>query len=360
MSTIPAGSISNHRPPSREGDSVPIVRDGVGGLWRGIVDDARWAPSPHNTQPWLVRLISPEAAELYAPRERLLPVEDPEGRFETASLGVFLEALDVAAGGRGLRVEAEPLLPSLGTDADERPLVARLRLGPRDSPARFAAPLLQRRRTSRLPYDGRPVNEQALTELSAIAGEVGHQASFTSDPVLVDWVVSLNADTVFYDLDEDDRREEIGRWTHLSETAARAEGDGFSPRTLGFSAPIVRLFFHRHGIFRPRLIRALAKRLYLRSMRGTATVGWIAGPWNTPADCLASGRMLFRFWLALTAHGLYLQPFGSVITNPTSHARLAERLQVREGKREIWLLLRIGSGPEPPRSVRRPVAEVTL
>ncbi len=360
MSALGSGSIAKNRPPSGECDSVPIVRDGDGGTWRAILDDARWAPSPHNTQPWLVRLISTEAAELYAPRERLLPVEDPDGRFETASLGIFLEALDVAAGGRGLTVEAEPLFPSLGADADERPLVAHLRLRLREAPARFAAPLLRRRRTSRLPYDGRPVEEPALTELSAIAAEVGHEASFTSDPVLVDWVVSLNADTVFYDLGENDRREEIARWTHLSETAARAEGAGFSPRTLGFPALVVRLFFHHHGFFRPDPVHALAKRLYVRSMRGTATVGWIAGPWNTPAECLAAGRMLLRFWLALTAHGLSLHPFGSVITNPLSHARLAERLRVTEGEREIWLLLRIGSGPEPPRSVRRPVAEVVL
>ena len=80
--------------------------------------------------------------KLYAPRERLLPVEDPEGRFETAAQGIFLEALDVAAGKLGLTVEAEPLFPSLGADADERPLVARLRLGPREEPARFAAQLL--------------------------------------------------------------------------------------------------------------------------------------------------------------------------------------------------------------------------
>jgi hypothetical protein len=334
-------------------------QDRIGhGVWRAILDDARWAPSPHNTQPWLVRVLSPEAAELYAPRERLLLVEDPDGRFETAGQGIFLEALDVAAGELGLTVETDPLFPSLGADAEERPLVARLRLRPREEPVRFDAELLRRRRTSRLPYDGRPVDEQVLAELSAIAAEFGHQASFASDPALVDWVLSLNADTVFYDLDEDDRREEIGSWTHLSERTAQARGDGFSPRSLGFPAPLVRLFFHRHRVFRPRLVRALARRLYLRSMGGTATVGWIAGPWSTPEDCLAGGRMLLRFWLALTVHGLYLQPYGSVITNPTAHARLAERLQVREGEREIWLLLRIGSGPEPPRSVRRPLAEI--
>jgi hypothetical protein len=329
-----------------------------GGIWQEILNDARWAPSPHNTQPWLVRPVSPETAELYAPRERLLPVEDPDGRRETAAQGIFLEALDVAASRLGLTVETEPLLPALGSDADERPLVARLRIGPRDEPARFAAQLLQRRRTSRIPYDGRPVDERALAELSAIAAEVGHEVSFTDDPALVTWVLSLNADTVFYDLDEDDRRKEIGLWTHASERAALARGDGFSPRTLGFAAPLVQLFFHRHGVFRPRLVRALARKLYLRSMRGTTTVGWISGPWSTPEHCLTAGRMLLRFWLALTAHGLYLQPFGSVITNPTSHARLAERLRAREGERQVWLLLRIGSGPEPPRSARRALAEI--
>jgi hypothetical protein len=328
------------------------------GFWQEILDDARWAPSPHNTQPWLVEVRSPESAEVFAPRERLLPVEDPGGRFETAAQGMFLEALDIAAGKLDLTVEAEPLFPPLGAHADKRSLVARVRLVPRAEPGRYAAQLLRRRRTSRLPYDGQPVDERVLAELSAVAAEVGHHASFTSDPALVDWVVSLNADTLFYDLDEDDRRTEIGRWTHLDERTAHTRGDGFSPRTLGFPAPIVRLFFHRHGVFHPALIRALARSLYLRSMRGTATVGWIRGLWNTPTDCLTAGRMLLRFWLALTARGLFLQPFGSVITSPTSHARLAERLQVSEGEREIWLLLRIGSGRPPPRSARRPVAEI--
>ena len=67
-----------------------------------------------------------------------------------------------------------------------------------------------------------------------------------------------------------------------------------------------------------------------------------------------------RFWLELTRRGLYLQPFGSVITNPTAHALLAERLQVDERRAEVWLLLRIGYCRTPPRSLRRPTAEVTI
>jgi hypothetical protein len=337
---------------------TPAAPAATTGVWRGVVHDALWAPSPHNTQPWQVRLLSGREAELWAPADRLLPVEDPEGRFLTAGLGIFLEALDVAAGARGLGLEFEYVHPPLGVGAQQQALAARLELVERTEPSRFHVDLLARRRTSRLAYDGRPPPAPALRELTAIAAEAGHEARFSSDRELVDWVVGLNADTVFYDLEEDGRREEIGRWTRPTDAEAARRGDGFSPSCLGFPAPLVRLFFRRHGLFGNAAVRKAARALYLRSMRGTATIGWIGGPWRTSEDWLQAGRMLMRFWLALTAHGLYLQPFGSVITNPTAHARLAERLQVREGDRELWLLLRLGYGAEPPRSARRPLAEV--
>jgi nitroreductase len=328
------------------------------GVWRGVVQDALWAPSPHNTQPWQVRLLSGREAELWAPADRLLPVEDPDGRFLTAGLGIFLEALDVAASARGLALEFEYLHPPLGLGAQQQALAARLELVERGEPGRFNVDLLARRRTSRLPYDGRPAAAAALRELSALGAEAGHDVRFSSDRSLVDWVVGLNADTVFYDLDEDDRREEIGQWTCGTDAEAARKGDGFSPACLGFSPLLVRLFFRRHGLFHNRAVRTVAHSLYARSLRGTATVGWIAGPWRTSEDWLEAGRMLMRFWLALTAHGLYVQPFGSVITNPRSHARLAERLELSEGDRELWLLLRVGYSAEPPRSARRPLSEV--
>ena len=67
--------------------AIVAALSGQGAIWEEILDVARWAPSPHNTQPWLLRPLSREAAELYAPRERLLPVEDPDGRFRDGCAG---------------------------------------------------------------------------------------------------------------------------------------------------------------------------------------------------------------------------------------------------------------------------------
>ena len=323
-------------------------------IWQELVEDARFAPSPHNTQPWRVRPRTDREADLEVPVERLLPVEDPEGKFLTAGVGIFLEALDVAAAARGLALRFEPRYPPLGEGAMEPSLAARMSLEARNGAAALPVELLHRRRTARGRYDGRPASEEALAELDAVAREAGHEACFTSDPELVRWVLGLNAATLFEDLREDDRRAEIGRWTHFTDAAAEREGDGFSPTCLGFSGTLVRLLFRHHRLCEPAPVRALLRRIYLRGTGGAATVGWIRGPWSTPAEQLEAGRMLMRFWLTLTAHGLYLHPFGSVITNPVSHARLAERLDVDEAGGEIWLLLRLGYCAEPPRSARRP------
>jgi hypothetical protein len=321
--------------------------------WRELVEDARRAPSPHNTQPWLVDAASEEHALLLCRTERLLPVEDPDGRFLTCGMGIFVEAVRVAAEARGFALADEFLAPGLSADAAGDVPVARLSLvpGPADGAERDA---LLRRRTSRVPFDGRPADAAALAELAAVAARFGHTARFSSEPDFVAWVLDLNAATVFYDLAEDDRRAEIRDWTRTSDREAAERGDGFSPSCLRFPGLLLRLFFDHHRAIRP--FEPLLKRLYLHGMRGTATVGWIAGPWQTSEDWYRAGRMLLRFWLALTRQGLDLQPFGSVITNPTAHARLDERLGNETD--EVWLLLRLGYGADPPRSVRLPLEAV--
>ena len=203
-------------------------------------------------------------------------------------------------------------------------------------------------------YDGRLAPRGALDELAAVATEFGHEARFFADRETVEWVVGLNANTLFDDLEEDERREEIGSWTHFSNRRAEAARDGFSPRCLGFTGPLLRLFFDHHRLIRGRRRRQLLRRIYLRSMHGTVQVGYLKAAWRTPAQCFDSGRLLLRFWLELTRHGLVMQPFGSVITNARSHAELVERLGGREDEDEIWLLFRFGYSAVPPASERLP------
>ena len=86
-------------------------------IWTEIVEDARRAPSPHNTQAWLVEEVDASHATLLCRSERLLPVEDPDGRFLTSGMGIFSEAMRVAAEERGLALVDEFLHPDLSSGA---------------------------------------------------------------------------------------------------------------------------------------------------------------------------------------------------------------------------------------------------
>src|SRR5215831_11486725 len=76
--------------------------------WREILEYARWAPSPHNTQHWKFRLIDERRAVLLYDPARLLPVEDSAGQFMASGMGILLETMSIAAAPCGFEVKATP------------------------------------------------------------------------------------------------------------------------------------------------------------------------------------------------------------------------------------------------------------
>jgi hypothetical protein len=321
--------------------------------WRELVEEARWAPSPHNIQPWRLRPGPDGTAVLVCPPDRLLPDTDADGIFISVGLGCFVEALVVAAAARGLALEAERTGAAPGGSEP----VLRLSLGAGGAD-RLGAELLRMRRTSRLPYDGRPVEGELLRELADIAANYGHELNASSDRELVDWAVHLNRETLFFDMASPIARHEVGHWLRFSDSEAERRRDGFSPSALGFPGWLLRLFFRRHGLLELPVLRRIVRLLYGRTMRGTRTIAWLRGPFATVEDGLAAGRMLMRLWLTMTQAGVQLHPFGSIITNPKANALLQERIG-REGATP-WLIMRLGYSAEPPRSLRLETDELLL
>jgi hypothetical protein len=320
--------------------------------WRTLLDYARWAPSPHNIQPWQLHPLDEREAELRYVPERLLPDTDPGGVFTIAGLGIFVEHLAIAARAEGVDLEADYDGAALDPSAEGPQRFACLRLVDQTVDEPIGRELLLERRTSRLPYDGQPVAQELLAELERLAADYGHRFAFSSDAATVDWVLGLNCDTMFYDMEDPVARSEVGRWIRYSGREARRRRDGFSPEALGFPGWLLWLFVHVRALFELPGVKQLIRRRYLRTMHGVRTVGWLTGPFWTPADAFRAGRMLARIWLTLTANGVYLHPFGSVITNTRARARLTERIGVDDAHGTPWLLVRLGRSEEPPRSLR--------
>ncbi len=324
-------------------------------LWKEILNYGRHAPSPHNIQSWRFRLEADGSCTLLYDPTRLLPDTDPTGRFCMVGFGILLEMLNVAAAPRGYSVHIDYATRHL--DAHRRGLqtLGRLTLVPRtaaDPVETLDRQLILDRRTSRLPYDDVPVAPPVLAELAAVAAGFGHKLEFSSDPAEVKWVVRLNADTMFFDMSEPLSRNEVGGWIRFSREEARRRADGLAAYAMHFPGLLMKLFVNHNWLFRLPGVYQLVRAIYEHSMRGTRTVAWLSGAFDTHEDRENTGRMMARLWLTMTKHGVYLHPFGSCITNPKAHHQLVEHFANADRQHDLWLLLRLGHSDLPPQAHR--------
>jgi hypothetical protein len=332
--------------------------------WLRIAEDARRYPSPHNSQPIKLRPVDSRAAEVYYDLDLGLPAESFGIPFGHVCAGVFLESLRTVAEGLGYGV-TESLdhsemdfggtdrLHSLGT----------VTLTPRavTEQARERLRLFRTRRTSRRPYDARLVPAEVVMAATEVASAGGHTFRTTSDRRTVRSLVHINQATLFSDLRNDAVYEEIMTWLRFSKEDARRRADGLSAEAMLMPGSLLRFAMTHRGLWDAPIIGAAIRGMYLNTMRGVRQLGWLEGPFGKPSDYVEAGRTFMRLWLELTAHGVRLHPFGTVITNPGSHAAFAEEVAADEsGDRMAWMLFRFGYSKTPPVAHRRPATSMLI
>lgn len=322
------------------------------GVWQEGAAYARWAPSPHNIQPWLLRVASPTHAELLYDPARLLPKTDPTSAFTIIGLTMFAEYLSAAVAPRGYAVRADFAAEPLDFSATQPGLFANLELVPRDGAPVIDRQVILKRQTSRLPYDGFKVDENAMKALAGIASRLGHNVEWSSDDELVKWMIDLNRFTLFNDLDRTPERTELRRWIRTTQEEAAQKKDGLWSECLRFPGWLLKAFFDEHEKWGKGWRASICGKMLVEGMHGTRSIAWWSGPFAEPSDWIQAGRVLGRSWLELAHRGIQMHPFGSVITNPSAHARLVHKLKRPAGANPLWLLVRLGRSDVPPRSYR--------
>src|SRR3954470_5645347 len=127
------------------------------------------APSIHNTQPWKF-VLTQDALEIRADRNRRLKVLDPRGRQLMISLGCALFHARVAIAAAGY----EPIVRRL-PDSSHPDLIARIWIG-REShwPGSSALDMaIDHRRTNRRAFSSEPVPSKLITDLEYAARTEG-------------------------------------------------------------------------------------------------------------------------------------------------------------------------------------------
>jgi hypothetical protein len=332
--------------------------------WPALIEQARHYPSPHNSQPVVVQPTSATTATVWYDLDRGLPAESFGIPFAHVCAGVFLAGLAIVARAQGFAVrEALDLAPmDFGGHARLHRL-AEVVLEPHEAtdPDRAARDAFLARQTSRRPYDATTVDEEVLVGARAIAASHGHLLRSTTDAATVDDVVRINQETLFDDLRDDDVHAEIMTWLRFSKKHAADTGDGLSAETMLMPGPVLRFAMGHRGLWTAPVIGDAVRRVYLGTMRGVRQLAWLEGPFAGPADHVEAGRAFLEVWLELSRHGVALHPFGTVITNPRSHAAFVRAVDVDEQDgRMAWMLFRLGRSAPPPVARRRPAAAMTI
>jgi nitroreductase len=331
-------------------DSLPAELEALTGeeIAAYLVGSAVWAPSLHNTQPWLFGTDGQEL-RLYADAGRQLMVADPAGRQMLISCGAALFTARLALRSAG-RIPQVQILP----DPADPLLVARLAWPGRAAPAGYERQLsgqVLRRRTHRGGFDPLPLAPTLLAVLQAGARRDGAQLRIITDQGATA-TLAATVQTAEQTLRLDSLRvQEMAAWVS---PPASPRCDGL-PATSYPARPAhtfpdfpSRDFARGRGWGVPDTSAATAA-------RSAGVICLLTTADDRPADWVNAGQALQRILLTAAAYGVA----AALHSQPLELSWLREfiRTQLAAGSHP-QLLLRLGTVTQTAASVRREPASV--
>jgi hypothetical protein len=320
-----------------------------------VLSYAILAPNPHNRQPWLIRLVGPDTAEISCDLDRRLPETDPFDRQITIGFGGFIELARIAAAERGIRLDIAAFPDGEPEPRLDQRLIARLTFVKDTAVARdplFAQVL--NRRSSKVPYDmARAVSADLLQQVARAAGN-GTQFSYTNVP---DKVAALNRsgrESATLEFSTPHTWIETVRLMRIGATEIDLSPDG-----VGISGPLIEAAKLTGQISREQMADTSSTAYktgldrYLKRFDATPAYIWQVTQSNTRRDQIATGRDWVRANLKATELGLSLNPVSQALQEFKEMADMFKSLHASLGvatnggvqEPRVQMLGRIGFGP---------------
>lgn len=315
---------------------------------RYLLNYAILAPSGHNSQPWLFKIVGDEV-ELYADRRRALPVCDPEDRELIMACGASLLNLRIALHHFGYASKVRTIPKKAEPD-----LLARVSFGKRRKPTAEDDLLFQaitQRRTNRMPFEPRNIPEKVLSELEAAASKEGAWLHFVLGENDRNKVADLVAEGDRIQMANPSFRRELAAWMHRNRSVSHDGMPGYALGIEGLTsnlAPIVvRTFDFGEG-------QAAKDRQLATGSPVLAALGTDA---NTLESWLSGGQALERVLLRARADDIWASFLNQPIEVPELLAKLRDTLGVKGFPQ---LLLRLGYGRNVKPTPRKTPGEVLM
>jgi hypothetical protein len=320
---------------------------------------ASLAPSGHNTQPWVVRILEPSHWVIGSDKKRWLPAVDPENRELLLGIGAFIENLVLAAGTFGYEVDIQ-ITANSSLERD----IAEIRLK-KGKTADFPLEKIRKRRTVRSGYTDQEIKAEDLkyiTKHDATSCTVAnvhspHSFYFPNNSLqgkyLQEGTIAANRAQAF----RDPAQEELASWIRWSNKDARQYRNGLTSESMeirGFAGWYVRNFYNRESVlkksFREQTVDIVSKQV-------KTCGGWLV---VTSADSniptlIDYGRVFGNMLLKIREKMIAIHPMTQMLEEEAWKNRIVKELGISG---EVQWILRIGylkSYPDPV-SLRRSVS----
>ncbi len=324
----------------RHGDTSDLT---FAAVQRELIRYATLAANSHNTQPWRFRLAD-HAILVLPDAVRRLAAVDPDDHHLFASLGGAVENLAEAARTFGMQAVA-------AFDSGTRGIRVDLEPGPRERTDLFNA--IPHRQSTRAVYDGQAVLAGDLRLLEAAGNGDGVRMLLFTEPRQLESILAFLIAGNTAQMDDAAFIGELKSWIRFSYADALATQDGLFGKCSG--NPALPGWVGR-PVFDRVFTKASENQKYVSQLRSSSGVAVFVCDRNEPAGWVAAGRRSQRFALQATALGLRHAYINQPVEVPAVRGQFAAYLGVNDSRPD--LVMRFGYGPELPRSLRRPLAQV--
>ena len=336
-------------PPEASASGEPVWLDRV--TLGEIVEEAKRAPSPHNTQPARWRAHDDVVELVEEPARRLL-ASDPSGRDHRLALGAAWEGTRLALGKRGLKLADE-----IGAFVSDAGVVVRGRVvsgGTRDA----LVDAVGVRATWRGKLDA--VDDAELMKLAKLLAREGALVC-TNKAVVEEAARTIDGASVKALL-LPRYLEELVDWTRFSRDHPSSDRDGMNLEALCLS-PI-------EGALAKKLLKratfgllaktGAAKLVVSEQAQTHSASALVAITAENDEPDLVTGARLYRAWLTIAACKLSLCPMSVLTDDDVLNKKFARAVGVASGRKLVHLW-RLGRAPrEVALAPRLPTQELVL
>lgn len=278
-------------------------------LFRELIRSASSAPSADNMQPWEFRRKN-DTVEVFSATERMLPT-DVSGMFTWVSIGAAIQNIVVTSAAHGFNAE---IRYNSSCEPDRPVAVISFSPGPADGKL---DQWISKRATNRSNFGPLPFGDSVIEALNGDITGLEAGIHWMKEPGGFRLMASMDANSSFIRLEHKPLHDELFDILRFSRKQVNDTRFGLDYESLG--VPAIAVFIARQLqhwsinklVSKSGAGRLVAKMLSMKLLKAGALC-LVTAKHRDHAGYMEAGRAMEQLWLAATARGLSVHPYGAL------------------------------------------------